>query len=157
MARWGSDDVLATHCVFPEETLVKLATHLNWAEAACLTCAGLTAWSALTVNGSLQRGTSVLVQGTGGLSMMALKIARAAGCSIILTSSSDDKLQHALSLPGFKDIKIINYSKVPELHKDVIQMDGGVGVDIVVENGGTSSVVKSMKAARRRGIVSQVG
>jgi NADPH:quinone reductase-like Zn-dependent oxidoreductase len=86
------DGILATHCIFPEDKLVKLPTHLSSAEAAYLPCAGLTAWSALTVNDSLQPGISVLIQGTGGVSMAALKIARAAGCSIILTSSSGAKL-----------------------------------------------------------------
>jgi NADPH:quinone reductase-like Zn-dependent oxidoreductase len=72
---------------FSQDKLVKFPAHLNWAEAACLPCAGLTAWSALTAGGTLQPGTSVLIQSTDGVSMMALEIARAAGCSILLISS----------------------------------------------------------------------
>lgn len=151
------DGVLATHCVFPEEKLVKIPGHLSWAEAACLPCAGLTAWSAITAGGLLRPGMSILIQGTGGVSMMALKIARAAGCSILLTSSSDEKLRAVQALPGFEHIQTINYVKVPDWHEEVIKMNGGVGVDIVLENGGTSSVVRSMKAAKRGGTVSQIG
>jgi NADPH:quinone reductase-like Zn-dependent oxidoreductase len=82
-------------------------------------------------------GNVNLIQRTGGVSMMALKIARVAGCSITLASSSDDKLQHALNLAGFKHIETINCSKAPEWDEEAIKMNCGVGIDIVLENGGS--------------------
>jgi len=87
---------------------------------------------------------------------MALKIARAAGSSILLTSSSEEKLRAVQALRGFEHICTIKYAAVPDRHEEAIKMNGGVGADIVLENEGTSSVVKSMKAARRGGTVSQV-
>ncbi|KAF2106186.1 putative alcohol dehydrogenase [Lophiotrema nucula] len=149
--------VLSDFVIFDEETCVKLPEHLSWAEAACLACAGVTAWSALARDGSLVPGMSVLLQGTGGVSMMALKFARAAGCKVILTSSSDEKLEHAKALYTEPAIATINYSTKPEWELEVLKLNGGVGVDIVLENGGTSSLLQSVKAAKKGGIVSQVG
>lgn len=89
------------------------------------------------------------------MSVFALKIARAAGLRIILTSSSDAKLQQMKDkYPG---ILTINYSTTPEWHQEALNLTGGVGVDIVVENGGTGSLVKSLKCTKRGGVVSQVG
>ena len=95
--------------------------------------------------------------GTGGVSTLALKLARASGLKIILTSSSDDKLDKMKKLFGAPEISTINYSKTPDWHEEVLKLTGGVGVDLVVENGGSASLVKSLKCTRRGGIVSQVG
>lgn len=95
------------------------------------------------------------VQGTGGVSVFALKLARAAGLRVVLTSSSDKKLQQMKDkLPG---IAAVNYATSPDWHEEVLKLTNGVGVDIVVENGGTGSLVKSLKCTRRGGVVSQVG
>lgn len=95
--------------------------------------------------------------GTGGVSSWALKLARASGLNVILTSSSDSKLDKMKKMFGAPDIMTINYSKTPEWHEEVLKLTGNVGVDLVVENGGASSLVKSLSCTRRGGIVSQVG
>ena len=93
--------------------------------------------------------------GTGGVSVFALKLAKAAGLRIILTSSSDAKLQQMMDkYPG---ILTINYSKTPDWDQEAMRLTNGEGVDIVVENGGTGSLVKSLRCTRRGGVVSQVG
>ena len=95
--------------------------------------------------------------GTGGVSTFALKLARAAGLRVILTSSSDDKLKKMQEQFAEPPMLTVNYSKNPEWHEEVLRLTDGVGVDLVVENGGTGSLVKSVKCTRRGGIVSQVG
>ncbi|RFU24962.1 hypothetical protein B7463_g11380, partial [Scytalidium lignicola] len=151
------DGVLATHVIFPEEKVVKFPDHLSWAEAACLPCAGLTAWNALAYDGSLTAGKTVLIQGTGGVSLMALKLARTAGCKVIITSSSDAKLEAVEGLSGIGQISTINYLKNPNWDIEAVRINGGVGADVVIENGGTPSLLKSINAAAKRGVVSQVG
>ncbi|KAI9899506.1 hypothetical protein N3K66_005967 [Trichothecium roseum] len=148
------DGVLADHVVFSEEKLSKLPDYLDWVSASIIPCAGVTAWSALKDVGI---GKTVLLQGTGGVSTFALKLARAAGLRVILTSSSDDKLKKMQEQFPEPPILTVNYSKNPEWHEEVLRLTNGVGVDLVVENGGTSSLVKSIKCTRRGGIVSQVG
>jgi NADPH:quinone reductase-like Zn-dependent oxidoreductase len=88
---------------------------------------------------------------------MALKLARAAGCKAIITSSSDSKLDRIRKLAGTGQISTINYVKNPDWDIEAKQVNSGDGVDIVVENGGTSSLLKSINAAAKRGIISQVG
>ena len=95
--------------------------------------------------------------GTGGVSVFALKLARAAGLRVILTSSSDEKLQQMREKHSNPPILTVNYSKTPDWDHEVLKLTGGVGVDIVVENGGTGSLVKSLRCTRRGGVVSQVG
>lgn len=89
--------------------------------------------------------------------MFALKLARAAGLRVVLTSSSDKKLQQMKEKFSSSPILRVNYATNPDWHHEVLELTGGVGADIVVENGGTGSLVKSMKCTRRGGIVSQVG
>lgn len=95
--------------------------------------------------------------GTGGVATFALKLARASGLRIILTSSSDEKLGTVKEQFGKPDIETINYKTNPEWHEDVLKLTNGIGVDLVVENGGSSSLVTSMLCTRRGGVVSQVG
>lgn len=95
--------------------------------------------------------------GTGGVSSWTLKLARASGLKVILTSSSDKKLDHMKNLFGAPEIQTINYAKTPEWHEEVLKLTAGIGVDLVIENGGASSLVKSLKCTRRGGIVSQIG
>ncbi|MBA7494105.1 hypothetical protein ES702_04674 [subsurface metagenome] len=89
--------------------------------------------------------------------MFALKLARAAGLKVILSSSSDDKLKDIKKQFPSPPLLTVNYSKSPDWHKNVLEYTDGVGVDLVIENGGASSLVKSMKCTRRGGIISQVG
>ncbi|KAJ5610093.1 NAD(P)-binding protein [Penicillium lagena] len=148
------DGVMADHIVFDEEKLCKLPSYLDWTAAATIPCAGVTAWSALK---GMSIGQTVLIQGTGGVSVFALKLARAAGLRVILSSSSDVKLQSMKEKYGSPPLLTVNYAKNPKWHEEVLKLTDGVGVDIVVENGGTGSLVKSMKCTRRGGIISQVG
>lgn len=91
------------------------------------------------------------------MSSWALKLARASGLKVILTSSSDEKLTKVAKLFGTPEIQTVNYSKVRDWDQEVLRLTDGIGVDLVVENGGASSLVKSMNCTRRGGIVSQVG
>lgn len=149
------DGVLADYVVFDQRALTKLPEYLPWTEASVIPCAGVTAWSALK---GLTIGQSVLIQGTGGVSMFALKLARAAGYQIILTSSSDKKLKEVVErFPGPAPILTVNYATNLDWDQEVLKLTGGIGVDLVLENGGPQTLVKSMRCTRRGGIVSSVG
>ncbi|MDO4231228.1 MAG: NAD(P)-dependent alcohol dehydrogenase [Lautropia sp.] len=126
----------------------------NHAEAATITTAGLTAWRALVVDGQLKAGATVLVLGTGGVSITALQLAKAMGARVIVTSSSDDKLERAQAL-GADDV--INYRQVPEWGKRVLELTGGRGVDHVVEVGGPGTLAQSIRAVRVGGHIALIG
>lgn len=91
------------------------------------------------------------------MSSWALKLARASGLKVILTSSSDKKLEQMKKLFGAPEIQVVNYKTTPEWHEEVLNLTDGIGVDLVLENGGASSLIRSLKCTRRGGIVSQVG
>lgn len=148
------DGVLAEYVVLGEEGLVHVPAYLSDEEAATLPCAAVTAWNALVVQGELRAGESVLVQGTGGVSLFALQIARMAGARVVATSSSDAKLERALAM-GASDG--INYRDVPDWHKPVRELTGGRGVDHVVEVGGAGTLERSLRAVRRGGHVALIG
>ncbi|KAK3691820.1 hypothetical protein LTR37_018419 [Vermiconidia calcicola] len=148
------DGVLADYLVYDEKVLGKLPTYLDWVQASIIPCAGVTAWSALK---GAEVGQSVLIQGTGGVAMFALKLAKAAGLRVILSSSSDQKLQTVCEQFPEPPISTVNYATNANWHEDVLRHTDGVGVDIVLENGGPGTLLKSMKCTRRGGIVSQVG
>ena len=154
-----ADGTLATHLVVDERLVVPMPEHLTYAEAACLPNAGLTAWASIIAENTrnLEAGKTILLQGTGGVSLMALKLALAGGCKVIVTSSSDAKLEQVRKMAGSKDIGTINYATASKWDEEAVRLNAGVGVDIVLENGGTSSLMRSLRAARRRGIISQVG
>ena len=88
---------------------------------------------------------------------MAMKLAWAAGCRVIITSSSDQKLEQVRTMAGEDQVLTINYKTTPDWDKEALRLNNGVGVDIVLENGGTSSTIKSLKAVKKGGIISQVG
>lgn len=96
-------------------------------------------------------------EGTGGVSMFALKLARAAGLKVILSSSSDEKLEKIKQKFSRPPLLVVNYANNPRWHEDVLGLTDGVGVDLVLENGGTGSLIQSMRCTRRGGIISQVG
>lgn len=124
------------------------------AEAATLPCAALTAWRALMVEGSLQPGEVVVVQGTGGVSLFALQFAKAAGATVIATSSSDEKLQRLTQLGADH---VINYRTQPKWAKDVAEFTGGVGADHIVEVGGSQTLAQSLRACRTGGHIAMIG
>lgn len=124
------------------------------AEAATLTCAGLTAWRALMADGLLKPGDSVLVQGTGGVSVFALQFAKLAGATVIATSSSDAKLERLRALGADQ---LINYRENPNWGETVRAMTDGRGVDHVIEIGGPGTMEQSMIAARIGGHIAIIG
>jgi NADPH:quinone reductase-like Zn-dependent oxidoreductase len=124
------------------------------AEAATLTCAGLTAWRALVVDGGLKAGSTVLVQGSGGVSVFALQLAKAMGATVIATSSSNEKLERLRALGADH---LINYKETPAWGAKALELTGGVGVDHVVEIGGAGTLDQSMVAARVEGHIALIG
>lgn len=124
------------------------------AEAATLTTAGLTAWRALVVNGGLRAGDSVLVLGTGGVSIFALQIAKAMGASVIVTSSSDEKLARAKTLGADH---VVNYRSHPQWSQQVLELTNGRGVDHTVEVGGPGTLAQSIPATRVGGHIALIG
>ena len=124
------------------------------AEAATLTCAGLTAWRALVVDGGIKPGATVLVQGTGGVSIFALQFAKAMGCTVIATSSSDEKLERLKALGADH---LINYKTTESWGAKALELTRGTGVDHVVEIGGAGTLDQSMIATRNGGHVAVIG
>ena len=148
------DGVLAEYCVFDQQGLTPIPEHLSFTEAATLPCAAVTAWNALYGYQPLRAGQTVLVLGTGGVSMFALQFARAAGARVIGTSSSNDKLEKARDL-GLSDG--VNYRENPEWDEQVRALTVGRGVDHVVEVGGAGTLQRSVAATRRAGSVHLIG
>jgi NADPH:quinone reductase-like Zn-dependent oxidoreductase len=147
------DGVLAEYIVFHEDGVVHIPPHLSYEEAATLPCAAVTAWNALTTS-VLKPGITVLVQGTGGVSMFALQFARLAGARVIATSRSDEKLKKAAEL-GASDG--VNYRSLPDWDKAVIERTNGIGVDHIVEVGGPGTLARSLNAVRVGGRISVIG
>jgi NADPH:quinone reductase-like Zn-dependent oxidoreductase len=147
------DGVLAEQVVLHEDGLVAVPEHLSFEEAAALPCAAVTAWNGL-IDGGLRPGETVLTLGTGGVSLFALQFACMAGARVIVTSSSDAKLERTMRL-GASDG--INYKTTPEWDKKVRELTGGVGVDHVVEVGGAGTLQRSLRAVRTGGHVALIG
>jgi len=145
--------VLAEFAVFHEDGLVAIPQHLSYEEGATLPCAAVTAWNALT-SGNLTCGQTVLTLGSGGISTFAIQFAKAAGARIIATSSDDRKLSRMIQM-GASDG--INYKAVPEWGSRVVELTGGIGVDLVVEVGGLGTFGKSLQAVRSGGHISLIG
>lgn len=148
------DGVLREEMTLRAKNVVKVPVHLSDAEAATLPCAYLTAWSALVEQGAVSAGQTVLVQGTGGVSIAALQLAKAMGARVIATSSSDEKLERARDL-GADDT--VNYKHTPAWGKKAVELTGGRGVDIVVEVGGAGTLGESLRAVRPGGVVAVIG
>jgi NADPH:quinone reductase-like Zn-dependent oxidoreductase len=147
------DGVLAELVAFDEQNVVALPGHLSAAGAATLPCAGVTAWRALA-DGHIAPGESVLVLGTGGVSIFALQFARLAGARVIVTSSSDEKLARAKSLGANG---CINYRAHPEWEREVLQLTDGRGVDHVVDVGGAGTLAHSIGSVAVGGRVAMIG
>jgi len=145
------DGVLAERVVLDAEGVVPVPAHLSFEEAACLPCAALTAWNAVT---GLVAGETLLVLGTGGVSLFALQLGRVLGARVVVTSSSDEKLERARGL-GATDL--VNYRTHPEWDTVVKDLTGGRGVDRVVEVGGAGTLTRSLRAVRTGGTISLVG
>jgi NADPH:quinone reductase-like Zn-dependent oxidoreductase len=150
----GVDGMLAEYVVLRESGLVRIPEYMSFEEAATLPCAAVTSWNALVTEGHLEPGDSVLVMGTGGVSIFALQFAKMYGARIIATSSSDAKLKRLKEM-GASDL--INYKTTPDWDKAVLEATGGEGVDHVVEIGGAGTLPKSINAVKTGGIVSLIG
>jgi NADPH:quinone reductase-like Zn-dependent oxidoreductase len=147
------DGMLAQYVVLHEKGVIRIPSQLSYEEAATLPCAAVTAWNALT--GWMSKpGISVLVQGTGGVSMFALQFAKLAGARVIVTSSSDHKLKRAAEL-GADDG--INYKTNPDWDAEAVTLSGGIGVDHIIEVGGPATLGRSMNAVRVGGRISVIG
>jgi NADPH:quinone reductase-like Zn-dependent oxidoreductase len=150
----GIDGVLAERVVFRHDSLLPVPPHLSFEEAATLPCAALTAWQALVTLGSLKAGDTVLTLGTGGVSIFALQFARLHGARVIISSSSDEKLNRARQLGADETI---NYRTHTDWHEEVRRLTGGRGVDNVIEVGGPGTLQKSLACARVSGRISLIG
>jgi NADPH:quinone reductase-like Zn-dependent oxidoreductase len=149
------DGMLAEQVVLHETGLVVLPASIAAAEAACLPCAAVTAWHALFRAGrALRAGDTVLVLGTGGVSIFALQFARAAGARVVATSSSDEKLGRLAAL-GVTDT--VNYRRTPEWDQEVLRLTGGRGVDCVVEVGGPGTFARSLRTLAHGGRMALIG
>ena len=148
------EGMLAEYVVLHEDGVVRVPEHLTDEEAASLPCAAVTAWNALFTSGGLKAGDTVLIQGTGGVSIFALQFALLAGARVIATSSSDEKLERVLQL-GASDG--INYKQTPDWSKKVRELTAGDGVDYVVEVGGAGTLTESLRAVRYGGQISLIG
>lgn len=148
------DGVFGDYVVVDESALVHIPTGWSDVDAATLPTAGLTAYSAVIVQGHAAKGKTVLVQGTGGVSTFALLLAHAAGADVIVTSSSDEKLAKSRTLGATHGI---NYKSTPEWGKQVLELTGGHGADVVVEVGGKGTLAQSLDAVAYGGTISIVG
>jgi NADPH:quinone reductase-like Zn-dependent oxidoreductase len=149
------DGMLAGQVVSYEDGIVEVPESLSFEEAACLPCAGVTAWHALMHAGRpIKAGDTVLVLGTGGVSVFAFQFAKAAGARVIATSSSDDKLARMKAM-GASDG--VNYKRTPEWDKEVLSLTGGRGVDCVVEVGGATTMTRSLQTIAFGGKVVLIG
>ena len=150
----GIDGMLAEYAMLEEDGVVKIPSHLSLEEGATLPCAGVTVWNAMMEHAKLKAGDTVLLQGTGGVSIFGLQFARAMGISAIITSSSDEKLKRAKTLGAAHGI---NYKTTPDWEKAAVEFTGGRGVDHVVEVGGAATLTRSFHAIRVGGKISMIG
>ncbi len=146
------DGVLAEYVALDEKGVVEIPEHLSYQEAATLPCAAVTAWNALAT-ANLVPGATVLIQGTGGVSLFALQFARLKGARVLGISSSDEKLQRAAELGLDAGL---NYKNVPEWDHWVVE-ESGEGADLIVEVGGADTLPRSLRALRVGGTIAQIG
>ncbi len=150
----GVDGFACEVVVRPVNAFTHAPVGYSHAEAATLTTAGLTAWRALVANGAVKAGETVLVMGTGGVSIFALQFAKAMGATVIATSSSDEKLVRAKALGADH---LVNYRRTPEWAQAVLGLTNGRGVDHVVETGGPGTLPQSIAACRVSGHIALIG
>lgn len=148
------DGVMAEEVNLLADGAVSIPPHLSYIEAASLPCAGLTAWNAVVECGRVKAGDTVLLLGTGGVSIFGLQFARMHGAKTIITSSSDEKLARARELGA---TATVNYRANPDWEKAVVEANGGKGVDLVVEVGGAGTLPKSIAATRIAGTIALIG
>jgi NADPH:quinone reductase-like Zn-dependent oxidoreductase len=148
------DGTLRELACLPERGVCKLPEYLSLDQAATLPCAAVTAWNALAVLGHVGPADTVLVQGTGGVSLFALQLAKQMGARVIATSSSDEKLERVRALGADHTL---NYARTPEWGKAARELTGGRGVDHVIEVGGAGTLAQSLRAVAVGGTISLIG
>ena len=140
--------------LIPARAVAKAPAHMSAEQAATLPCAAVTAWNAIVAEGKVKAGDLILLQGTGGVSLFALQFAKMHGAQVIITSSSDAKLEKAKALGADH---LINYRAEPDWHKAAREISGAEGVDHVIEVGGAGTLDKSISAVRPGGLISLIG
>jgi NADPH:quinone reductase-like Zn-dependent oxidoreductase len=148
------DGVLGEYFSCDQRALVAISDWFSFEEAATLPCAALTAWNALFEHSDLKPGQTVLVQGSGGVSIFALQFAVAAGARVIATSCSDLKLERLRELGA---AHVVNYRRQPDWSRVVLELTDGAGVDHVIETGGAGTLDQSIKATAVGGCISVIG
>jgi NADPH:quinone reductase-like Zn-dependent oxidoreductase len=150
----GIDGTFTSHIVAPAHSLVRIPDGMSFREAASLPCAAVTAWNALLGRSRIQAGDTVLVQGTGGVSLFAIQIARAVGAEPILISGSDTKIARAREL-GVKTV--VNYRRNPNWDEEVLNSTAGQGCDRIMELIGNENLARSIRCLRPGGTISYIG
>lgn len=150
----GQDGMLVEEVVLPESAWVKVPAHLSFEQAAALPCAAVTAWHALFEAAKVSPGDVVLVQGTGGVAIFALQLARAAGAQVVLTSSSAAKRERATAMGA---TWVLDYRTQPKWGEEARTLTQGRGVDVVVDVGGPGTFDQSIAALRYGGTLSLLG
>jgi NADPH:quinone reductase-like Zn-dependent oxidoreductase len=148
------DGVLSDYFILKANCSVKIPDYLSYSEAATLPCAATTAWHALVSIGDIKAGDTILLLGTGGVSIFGLQLAKAKGATTIITSSSDEKLARAKALGADH---VINYNTHPNWEEKVLEITDGKGVDNVLEVGGAGTFEKSSACVKPNGTVSVIG
>ena len=150
----GVDGVLADRIVVPASGLTRIPDAMSFEEASTLPCAGVTAWAALFERRPVGPGETVLLLGTGGVSIFGLELAKAAGARVIITSSSDEKLARARALGADETI---NYRTTPDWADEVLKLTDGFGADLAIDVGGPGTLNSTLKAVRHDGRISLMG
>jgi len=148
------DGFASEYVCMPAQTLTQAPAGYTHAEAATLTCTGVTAWRGLVVCGKVKPGDTVLVLGTGSVSLFALQFAKAAGARVIATSSDEEKLERLNRLGADA---VINYKAVPDWGRKARELTAGRGVDHVIEVGGPATLAQSIAACRTGGHIALIG
>ena len=146
--------MLVERIAVPAAAAVSIPAAMSFEAAACLPCAGVTAWAALFERRPLYPGETLLLLGTGGVSILALDLAKRAGARVIITSRSDEKLSRARAL-GVD--ALINYADTPDWDVTVCDLTGGIGADLAIDVGGPATLNRTLRAVRADGRISLMG
>ncbi len=149
-----TDGLLAEHILLHENGIVHMPAYMSYVEAASLPCAAVTAWTALNLSSPLQPGETVLVQGTGGVALFSLQVARMFGARVLAITSADDKAEKLKELGAEA---VVNYRTFPDWDKEILALTDGRGVDKVIDIAGEKTIVKSAASTRKGGDISLVG
>lgn len=148
------DGTMSEFMVLPETGVARVPATLDHEQAACLPCAGLTAWRALTVLGTTRPGEQVLIQGSGGVALFALQFAKLFGAHVTVISSSDEKIERLVAMGADATV---NYSRTPDWARATREITGGRGYDQIIEVGGEKTLPQSLRCIRPGGTISMIG